>query len=775
MRKENHIVLGIMAHADAGKTTLTEAILYQTGAIRKIGRVDHRDCFLDHDEMERSRGITIFSKQVRFTLKGLGDQADLTHCCTLVDTPGHVDFTPELERAMSVMDAAVLVISGTDGVQGHTENIWRLLEHYEIPVILFINKMDRDTVGREQLLAQMQKRLSERILDFSEEYVVMQDGDVLNDQNRQENSGKAWKPVLSDEFVERLAELEDDWMDHYLEEDYSMDDWREMAVQGVAERKVYPCFWGSALQNEGVERLLRGMAWLLPRSKEKEAEKVFSGESAKISHEKAFVKKVEKIIETESLLPKPPFAGRVYKILHDEQGERLTFFKVTAGTLKVKDIVKYGGAAVGVMAAGDENGKEIEASDTEQGRKQEKINQLRLYHGNKYETVTEVYPGMLCAATGLTETWPGDGLGEDRSYCVYDTEPVLTAAVLLNGNAGSKSGSPGAENEKQKGKEKGSAGGKGTSAPMDEKTILRQFRILEEEEPALQVSWDDQLKEIQVHIMGPIQLEILKYQFESRFGVSLEFGPCKILYKETISQPVIGSGHYEPLRHYAEAHLQMEPLPAGEGIQTASVCSRDVLDINYQKLALSHVTEREHKGVLTGSPVTDIRFTLLTGRSHLKHTEGGDFREAVYRGIRHGLMQAREQGWAVLLEPWYDFVLTVPADMIGRAMSDIQMLNGEFEPFEMEDDMAIVKGNGPAATLMDYPLEVAAYTKGRGNIRFHLSGYRPCHNPEEVIEASGYQPELDLANPAGSVFCSHGAGYVVPWREAAEKMHCSLE
>lgn len=821
MSRENHIVLGIMAHADAGKTTLTEAILYQTGAIRKIGRVDHRDCFLDHDEMERSRGITIFSKQARFSVEGLGEQGGVTHCCTLVDTPGHVDFTPELERAMSVMDAAVLVISGTDGVQGHTENIWRLLEHYEIPAILFINKMDRDTVGREQLLAQMKRRLSDRIMDFSEASVEMQTGDALKAENEQECFRKAWKPVLTDDFVEGLAELDDSWMEHYLEEDYSADDWRQALVQGVAERKIYPCFWGSALQNEGVDRLLQGMAWLLPESGEMKA---ISG----------------------CPLSQRPFAGRVYKILHDEQGERLTFFKVTAGTLKVKDIVKYGGATVGAMAAesgiretgayrwkadaegsgtsyrGKEKATELkgtagksaladasqnrtanepvaEFQRAEENRKAEKVNQLRLYHGNKYETVTAVYPGMLCAATGLTETWPGDGLGEDRSCCIYDTEPVLTAAVLLNGKSGesgkekvgaetrgssglvnAKTGECGKERgsagtDKAKGKEKSSAGGKGTAASLDEKTILRQFRILEEEEPALQVSWDDQLKEIQVHIMGPIQLEILKHQFESRFGVSLEFGPCRILYKETISQPVIGSGHYEPLRHYAEAHLRMEPLPAGEGIRTASVCSRDVLDINYQKLALSHVTEREHRGVLTGAPVTDIRFTLLTGRSHLKHTEGGDFREAVYRGIRHGLMQARERGWAVLLEPWYDFVLTVPADMIGRAMSDIQMLNGEFEPFEMEDDMAIVKGNGPAATLMDYPLEVAAYTKGRGSIRFHLSGYRPCHNAEEVIEANGYQPELDLANPAGSVFCSHGAGYVVPWREAAEKMHCSLE
>ncbi len=684
MKNVNHVVLGIMAHADAGKTTLTEAILYETGAIRNFGRVDHKDCFLDDNELERSRGITIFSKQARFELEGLRDaktagmgRGSVTACrhmCTLVDTPGHVDFTPEMERAMSIMDAAVLVISGTDGVQGHTENIWRLTERYQVPVFLFVNKMDRDTVGKDALLEQLQKRLSGQIVDFSE---CCKENSGDSDLNGVLN--------LPENILEEIAVCDEDLMEHFLEEDYSQEDWMREIQKAFRERKFFPCFMGSALQRQGVAEFLKGLAFLLPDCRP---------------------------------IQKTPFSGRVYKILHDVQGERLTFFKVTGGSLKVKDVVSYGSPV-----------------------QEEKVNQLRLYHGGKYQAVQEVQPGMVCAAAGLSQTWPGDGLGADESRCVYDTEPVLTAAAVV-------------------------------PAGCDEKKLLAFFRLLEEEEPALKVYWDDQLKEIQVHIMGPIQLEILKYQFETRFGISLEFGPCRILYKETIEKSVVGCGHYEPLRHYAEAHLLMEPLPAGSGVETASVCSADILDLNFQRLVLTHVMEREHRGVLTGSPLTDVKFTLITGRSHLKHTEGGDFREAVYRGIRHGLMQARENGHAVLLEPWYEFTLYVPSEDIGRAMSDIQQRNGSFEPFELDGDRAVLKGNGPAACFMDYPVEVAAYTKGRGSIRFVMTGYRPCHNTEEVIEKMGYQPETDLANPAGSVFCSHGAGYVVPWREAAEKMHC---
>ncbi len=662
----NHVVLGIMAHADAGKTTLTEAVLYETGAIRSFGRVDHKNCFLDDNEMERSRGITIFSKQARFELEET-DGDGCRHCCTLVDTPGHVDFTPEMERAMSIMDAAILVVSGTDGVQGHTENIWRLLEHYQIPVFLFLNKMDRDTIGRQELLKQLKKRLSGQIVDFS--------------------SGK---DILGEDVLEEIALCDEEMTEHFLEEDYTREDWKRAVQTAFRERKFFPCFMGSALQREGVAQLLKGLSWLLPVCEYRSVE-----DSA--------------------------FSGRVYKILHDAQGERLTFFKVTGGSLKVKDQVSYGNPAV-----------------------KEKVNQLRLYHGGKYQTVSQVVPGMVCAAAGLSETWPGDGLGEDKSRCEYDTEPVLTAAAVVPDGC-------------------------------DEKKLLGLFRLLEEEEPALKVYWDDQLKEIQVHIMGPIQLEILKYQFETRFGLSVEFGPCRILYKETISGRIVGSGHYEPLRHYAEAHFLMEPLPAGSGIETANICSTDVLDLNFQRLILSHVTEREHKGVLTGSPVTDVKFTLLTGRSHLKHTEGGDFREAVYRAIRHGLMQAGEKGEAVLLEPWYEFTMVIPSEDIGKAMSDIQQRNGHFEPFELDGEMAVLKGDGPAACFMDYPVELAACTRGRGSIQFIMSGYRPCHNTDEIIEASGYRPEEDLANPAGSVFCSHGAGYVVPWREAAGRMHCREE
>lgn len=667
----NHIVLGMMAHADAGKTTLTEAILYETGAVRSFGRVDHKDCFLDHDELERARGITIFSKQARFELDWQEERHDV---CTLVDTPGHMDFTPELERAMSIMDAAVLVISGTDGVQGHTENIWRLAKHYQIPLFLFVNKMDRTEEARENLLKQLRKQLSDQIVDVNS---CFDDGEDCSSSF-----------PFSDEVLEEIAVCDDELMEHFLEEDYSQEEWLAAIRTAFAERKFFPCFMGAALQRQGIRAFLKGLACLLPECKKSR---------------------------------EVPFSGRVYKVLHDAQGERITFFKVTGGSLKVKDVVSYGSSG-----------------------QEEKINQLRLYHGEKYQAVSEVYPGMLCAATGLSQAWPGDGLGADQSRCVYDTEPVLTAAAIV-------------------------------PAGCDEKKMLALFRILEEEEPALNVYWDDHLKEIHVHVMGPIQLEILKYQFETRFQLPLEFTPCRILYKETIGEAVIGCGHYEPLRHYAEAHLRMEPLPAGAGIETASICSTDVLDVNFQRLILTHVREREHRGVLTGSPLTDVKFTLLTGRSHLKHTEGGDFREAVYRGIRQGLMQAKEDGKMILLEPWYEFTLYVPVEEIGRAMSDIQQRNGNFEPFELDGDRTVLKGTGPAVCFTDYPVELAAYTKGRGIISFSVMGYRPCHNTEEVVEMIGYQPETDLANPAGSVFCSHGAGQVVSWKEAPEKMHCKVE
>lgn len=691
----DHVVLGIMAHADAGKTTLTEAILYETGAIRSFGRVDHKNCFLDDDEMERSRGITIFSKQAQFELEGPGEGPDgrRRYHCTLVDTPGHVDFTPEMERAMSVMDAAVLVVSGTDGVQGHTENIWRLLERYQVPVILFLNKMDRDTIGRQALLQQMKSRLSEQIVDFSAGGAgdgVFGDDAAGGGAFEDDAAGDgAFGIRFQDEAVlEEIALCDEELTEHFLEEDYSREDWAAAVRKLFGQRRIFPCFMGSALQRQGVKGLLSGISCLMPACR-------YSEEGA--------------------------FSGRVYKILHDSQGERLTFFKVTGGSLKVKDVVSYG-----------------------EPLKEEKVNQLRLYHGGRFQSISQAEPGMICAASGLSQTRPGDGLGADRTECVYDTEPVLTAAAVV-------------------------------PEGCDEKKLLSFFRILEEEEPALKVYRDDQLKEIQVHIMGPIQLEILKYQFETRFGLKPEFGPCRILYKETISKKVLGSGHYEPLRHYAEAHLLMEPLPAGSGIETANVCSTDVLDLNFQRLILTHVTEREHRGVLTGSPLTDVKFTLITGRSHLKHTEGGDFREAVYRAVRHGLMQAREKGEEVLLEPWYEFTMIIPSGDIGRAMSDIQKRNGHFEPFELGGEMAVLKGDGPVACFMDYPMEIAAYTGGRGSIQFVMSGYRPCHNAEEVIEASGYRPEQDLANPAGSVFCSHGAGYVVPWREAAAKMHCTVQ
>ena len=631
------LTVGILAHVDAGKTTLSESLLYLTGTIRSLGRVDHGNAFLDTDALEKERGITIFSKQA---ILRRGEME-----LTLLDTPGHVDFSAEMERAVQVLDYAVLLISGTDGVQGHTETLWRILERHNVPTFLFINKMDQPDTDRVRLMTQLKTRLSEGCADF---------GDM---------DGAAEQAALCDETL----------LERYLEGE--LPGTEDLAAL-IVERKLFPCFFGSALKLEGVEELLDGL-------------------------------------ETYSLEPAWPerFAARVFKIGRDERGERLTWLKLTGGSLKARELVKRG--------------------DWE-----EKVNQIRLYSGTKFITVDEVGAGTVCAVTGLTRTCAGQGLGAEEDWDGPELEPVLIYQVI-------------------------------PPEGYDVHTLLKQLRILEEEDPQLRVEWDERLGEIRMRLMGEVQLEVLTKLVAQRFGIQVTFGTGSIVYLETIAAPVVGMGHFEPLRHYAEVHLLLEPLERGSGIQIDTACSEDVLDRNWQRLILTHLIEKQHLGVLTGAPVTDLRMTLLTGRAHLKHTEGGDFRQATYRAIRQGLMNAK----SVLLEPWYSLRLEVPEHCVGRAMTDIQRMGGTFEGPEQTGDMAVLTGSVPVSELGGYWTEVAAYTQGRGRLSCTVEGYRPCHNTEEVIAACGYDPERDVENPSGSVFCAHGAGFNVPWNEVREHVH----
>ena len=632
------LTIGILAHVDAGKTTLSEGLLYLTGNIRKLGRVDYGDAFLDTDLLERERGITIFSKQAILRRGELE--------LTLLDTPGHVDFSSEMERAVQVLDYAVLLISGTDGVQGHTETLWRLLERHRVPTFLFINKMDQPDTEREKLMEQLKNRLSDGCADFS--------GDM-------------------DAVAEQAALCDEALLERYLEGE--LPDAGDLASL-IVERKLFPCFFGSALKLEGVEELLTG-------------------------------------IEEYSLEPAWPtqFAARVFKIGRDERGERLTWLKLTGGRLKAREVVKYG---------------ELE----------EKVNQLRLYSGTKYTTADEVCAGTVCAVTGLSKTYTGQGLGGETDWDGPELEPVLRYQVI-------------------------------PPEGYDVHTLLKQLRILEEEDPQLRVEWDERLGEISLRLMGEVQLEVLTRLMTQRFGVNVSFGTGSIVYLETVAAPVEGMGHFEPLRHYAEVHLLLEPLERGTGIQIETACPEDVLDRNWQRLIFTHLIEKQHLGVLTGSPITDVKITLLTGRAHLKHTEGGDFRQATYRAVRHGLMNAQ----SVLLEPWYALRLEVPTDCVGRAMTDLQRMGGTFEGPEQSGDMAVLTGSVPVSEMGGYWTEVAAYTQGRGRLSCTVEGYRPCHNTEAVVAALGYEAERDVENTADSVFCSHGAGVTVNWREAAGHMH----
>ena len=636
------IVLGILAHVDSGKTTLSEAMLYRAGVTRRLGRVDHKDAFLDTDALEKARGITIFSKQALLTA---GD-TDIT----LLDTPGHVDFSTETERTLQVLDYAVLVVSGTDGVQSHTETLWRLLRRYHVPTFVFVNKMDLPGMERQELLAQLNRRLGEGFVDFGAEQADRDEALALCDEN------------LMDRMLD-AGQLQDADL-----------------IPAIARRHVFPCWFGAALKLEGVDALLDGLDRYTRPAPALEA-----------------------------------FGAKVFKVSQDEQGARLTWLRVTGGELKVK-----------AQLTGEADGEPWA----------EKANQLRLYSGAKYTLTEAIGPGQVCAVTGLTKARPGEGLGAERDSDLPVLEPVLSYQVLLPEGA-------------------------------DVHAALGKLHRLEEEEPQLHVVWNETLGEIHVQLMGEIQLEVLRSLLAERFGLEVEFGPGGILYKETITEPMEGVGHYEPLRHYAEVHLKLEPLPRGSGMQFAADCREEVLDKNWQRLVLTHLEEKQHLGVLTGSPLTDVKITLIAGRAHLKHTEGGDFRQATYRAVRQGLMLAKSQ----LLEPWYAFRLEVPVENLGRAMTDIQRMEGTFDPPESGEETAVLTGFAPVSTMRSYPMEVVSYTRGRGHLSLTLDGYRPCHNAQEVIAAIGYEPEHDLDNPADSVFCAHGAGFVVPWDQVRSHMH----
>ena len=634
---------GLLAHVDAGKTTLSEAMLYVSGTRRVLGRVDHANAFLDTHELERARGITIFSKQARLSTQNRE--------LILVDTPGHVDFATEAERTMPILDCAVLVISATAGIQAHTLTLWKLLERYHVPTFVFINKMDLPGRPKGELMAQLQETFSENCVDLTAD---------------------------RDSFLEAAAMCDEALLETYLQTGVITD----ANIRGlVSQRRMFPCCFGSGLKLEGIDLLLDALDLYAPVAEYPEA-----------------------------------FGAKVYKISRDPQGNRLTWLKVTGGSLLPRTVIPY------VTANGEE--------------KEEKVLQLRYYAGEKFTAPEQVEAGQLCAVTGLSATWAGQGLGCQEHAGKPVLEPVMTYRVCLP---------------------------KG----CDPVTTLPKLRQLEEEDPQLHILWDDRLKQIHAQIMGKVQLEVLRSLVQQRFGLDVTFGDRQVYYKETISNTVEGIGHFEPLRHYAEVHLLLEPLPRGSGMVFDTVCSSDVLDMGYQRLILAHLGEKPHRGVLTGAPITDMKITLLVGKAHLKHTEGGDMRQATYRAVRQGLMQAK----SVLLEPWYAFTLTVPTEQIGRAITDIRAMSGEFDPPEAEGTMSTLKGILPAARLEDYADQVAAYTQGRGQLHVTLQGYAPCHNTEAVVEAMAYDPEADLENTPDSVFCGHGAGFTVKWHQVREYMH----
>lgn len=633
------LVIGILAHVDAGKTTLSESMLYLSGKIRKLGRVDNKDAYLDTYELEKARGITIFSKQAMFEV----DETEIT----LLDTPGHVDFSAEMERTLQVLDYAILVISGADGVQGHTRTLWRLLATYKIPVFLFINKMDQNGTDKEKLIKQLKDSLDEGCVPFG-----------------QDNT---------EDFYDQLAMCDETLMETYLETGHITSSQISTAIK---VRKVFPCFFGSALKLEGVEEFMQGI--------------VKYGDAPFYREE---------------------FGAKVFKIARDEQGNRLTYMKITGGSIKVRDALANHGW-------------------------EEKINQIRIYSGQKFETVNIATAGCICAVTGLNKTRPGEGLGIEEASGTPVLEPVLCYQILL-------------------------------PEGCDPRTMLPKLQQIEEEEPELHIVWNEALQEIQAQLMGEVQIEILQSLIQDRFGTTVSFDSGRIVYKETITNTVEGIGHFEPLRHYAEVHLLLTPGKPGSGLQFAVDCSEDVLEKNWQRLILSHLTEKSHKGVLTGSEITDMKITLVTGRAHKKHTEGGDFREATYRAVRQGLKQA----CSVVLEPCYAFQLEIPEKMVGRAMTDIEKMQGTCEILQSDHETTILVGSAPVVNMRNYQREVIAYTKGQGRLFCSLKGYEPCHNEEEVIASIGYDSERDIENPTGSVFCSHGEGFLVNWDDVKNYMH----
>ena len=638
------LVVGITAHVDSGKTSLSEGLLYLSGAIQKLGRVDHKNAYLDTHDLERSRGITIFSKLARFSTAASE--------ITLLDTPGHADFSAEMERVLHVLDYAILVISGTDGVQAHTETVWRLLKRYRVPTFIFVNKMDLAHADKAAVLRDMQHSLSETCLDFTPH----PDRD------------------------EEIAMCSEEALEEYMEEGCLKD---ETIAALIAERKLFPCFFGSALKLTGVEEFLDALDIYTLEPEQKDA-----------------------------------FSAKVFKIARDDQGNRLTYLKMTGGSLKVRQNLAY--------TAG--SGEELE----------EKIKGIRLYSGAKFEAPEQAVQGQVCALVGLSKTYPGMGLGADADASAPLLEPVLSYRIVLP---------------------------KG----CDPAVMLPKLRQLEEEDPQLHIVWDEILQQIHAQLMGPVQIDVLKSLIAQRFDTQVELDTGRILYKETIAAPVEGVGHFEPLRHYAEVHLLLEPRPRDSGMEFAVNCSEDLLDRNWQRLIFTHMLEKQHKGVLTGAPITDMRITLMAGRAHPKHTEGGDFRQAVYRAIRQGLMSAQ----SVLLEPVYAFRLTVPAECLGRAISDIRAMDGSFEAPDTYGDTVTITGTAPVSLMSNYHTEVSAYTHGKGKFGCAPAGYAPCHNAEQVIAASGYDPEQDLENTPHSVFCAHGAGFTVKWDQVPEYMHLS--
>lgn len=645
-KDKKRLCVGILAHVDAGKTTLSEALLFVCGEIRKLGRVDNRDAFLDTYDLERERGITIFSKQAMLRTENME--------ITLLDTPGHVDFSAEMERTLQVLDHAILVINGMDGVQGHTRTLWKLLERYDIPTFLFINKMDQRGTDPEKLLREIKEKLSDGCTDFG-----------TDDMDR---------------IYENAALCEEKLLEKYLENGTVS---KQDIGRLIHQRKLFPCYFGSALHLEGVDKMVDGI--------QEYAQCPVYG---------------------------PDFGARVFKILRDIQGNRLTYLKVTGGSLRVKDVLSY------------------RPKSAEETVIEEKVNQIRIYSGEKYETANEAAAGSICAVTGLSQTYPGQGIGIEYAGREPVLEPVLTYRMIL-------------------------------PEGLHPAAFIPKLRILEEEEPMLRILWQEELQEIQVQVMGEVQLEILQTLISERFGERVTFGAGKIVYKETITDRVEGIGHFEPLRHYAEVHLILEPGEPGSGMQFLTKCSEEMLDKNWQRLILTHLEEKTHRGVLTGAPLTDTRIIVAGGKAHLKHTEGGDFRQATYRAVRQGLMQAH----SVLLEPYYDFVLEVPSENVGRAMTDMSLGCIQVSPPEMTGEMAVLKGHGPVSVLWDYPAQLAAYTKGEGRMSCIPQGYGPCHNAQEIVDEMDYRPEEDMANPTGSVFCSHGSGFYVEWDQVPDYMH----